>query len=293
MPDRRQQILQLLATRYDGLYQPPGSLTTPAGLVAANVEPCTSCGGTLIRDDFGHTIRRRKGRGTVRDRYGRPHECTTCAGAGEVARDPMDAHGVRVGSTDTTSTARPRHRKTCDRCNGTGVWKRDRCTLCDGEGRRDVHVFELRLDDGRRDTRDAEERMADAIDARNQAGSYREIERALAMLRARNRAAHAALLAAVDQQLVPFPGPLEPVLAFLDQRMPDPIRVPVDVRANARERREWARRAKGRSASPQALENRDREIRQALRKGAPTQRVAFEYGLSVSQVNRIVAGHAA
>lgn len=295
MADRRRQTIQLLGSRHDGLYLPPGALSTRAGFVPSERTPCTDCGGILIRDDFGTVIHRRKGRGTIVDRYRRRQPCTRCGGgtvAGELVsgtgyleRDPMDVLGVRVGSEATTSTARPRHRKTCDRCGGDGVWKSARCELCDGHGTRDVHLFELHLE-GERSGADP---LAAAIDARIESGSYAELERALDRL---DRFARTLLLADVDSGRRPLGSAVEVSLAFVVARMPDPIRVPAEVVANDRERRSWAKRAKGRGTSAQALKARDAEIRQAVRR-LPAQRVAFEYGLSVSQVNRIVNGEEA
>lgn len=306
MADRRAQVIQLLATRYDGLYLPAGSLTSRAGFVPAEREPCTSCGGILIRDDYGHIIRRRKGRGWTLDAFKRRHECGQCGGAGEIARDPMDAQHLRVGSTATVATARPRARKRCDRCGGDGVWKRERCELCHGDGWRDVHLFDLHLD-----TRDVDERdpMLTAIEARNEGGSYHALEQALAgishhvnkpvryqwltdnatlALRLLDEVYVLAIRDDVDLT-VDERSLTDLALAYIVDRMPDPIRVPKEVSENARAHREHRKRVKGRAASNGAVARRDDEIRKLIKRGTPTQRVAFDYGLSVSQVNRIVA----
>jgi hypothetical protein len=151
-------------------------------------------------------------------------------------------------------------------------------------------VFELRID-----VRDVEERdpLVAAIDRRAQAGSYVECDRALEALRRRDWRAHEELLEAVDSGVVPLPDRCESPLAFVVVRMPDPVRVPVEVRANAREREGWRRRVKGRGASNGALLARDVEIRRLVRRGMPVQRVAFEFGLSVSTVYRVVQESAA
>lgn len=276
MADRRRQVLQLLGSRFDGLYLPPGSLVTPAGLVPAVREPCASCDGV----------------GSVVDRYRREARCSACGGAGWVARDPMDAFGVRVGSAATASSARPRRSVVCDACDGAGVRRGERCVRCDGEGRRDLHVFELHLD-----VRDVDERdpLLSAIERRNASGSYRELERGLVALWAAEAAAAVQLLACVDEQRIPsFEAPhylvFERGLRFVVERMPSPIRVPAEVVANARERAEWRKRVKGRGTSAEALRRRDGEIRRALRGGVPLQRVAFEYALSVRRVQQIARG---
>jgi hypothetical protein len=73
-------------------------------------------------------------------------------------------------------------------------------------------------------------------------------------------------------------------LRLLERWLPDPLRAPRDDRvlANAA--------AKGRAADPRARAQRDRQIRRLVGEGSPTQWVAREFGLTVSQVNRIVAG---
>lgn len=306
MPDRRAQVILLIGSRFDGLYLPPGSLVTPAGLVPAEREPCVSCGGVLIRDDFGKEIRRAKGRGWVKDRFQRRVPCSACGEVGWIARDPMDSQGVRVGSVATSATARPRQTVECDACGGDGVRRGERCVRCDGVGRRDLHVFELHLD-----TRDVDERdpLLTAIETRNAAGSYAELERALVgIARHVNKPAVFAPLTRVapgalrllDEVFLP---PADRVLDELEEgerqlvelslryvvwRMPERIRVPAQVVANARELREQRKRVRGRQGL--AAVKRNSEIRQLVRRGSPSQHIAVEYGLSVAQVNRIVAG---
>jgi hypothetical protein len=71
---------------------------------------------------------------------------------------------------------------------------------------------------------------------------------------------------------------------YIDSRMPDPIRVPGDVRLNERELKDRRTRARGKGGP---LKVRDSEIRRLARAHGP-QWIAAEYGLSVSQVYRIV-----
>jgi hypothetical protein len=66
-------------------------------------------------------------------------------GAGWIARDPMDVTGARVGSSSTTATARPERTVLCDACAGEGVRHQQRCVYCDGQGRRQLHAFNLHL----------------------------------------------------------------------------------------------------------------------------------------------------
>lgn len=76
-------------------------------------------------------------------------------------------------------------------------------------------------------------------------------------------------------------------LRFLDEHLPVPLRVPEDQATveniNAR----------GRHADPRALSQRDNAIVRAITGGAPTEHVALSFGISVSQINKIVRGAAA
>lgn len=316
MADRRRQNEQLIATRYDQLYLPKGSLVTPSGLAPAERKPCLDCGGILLLDDFGKQLKRRRGKGWITDRFHRRQPCTKCggewvdaenfnAGSGWVATDPMDSLNVRVGSETTAATAHPRRTVECDSCAGAGVVKGERCRYCDGQGRRDMHVFELHVTSERETSGDP---LTDAIEARDESGSYRELEQALVgILHHVNKPPryHWLTLCATEAlrlldeiylvkardewQLTPSERMLvDLAFDYLDWRMPDPIRVPSAVRANEREHKLHRERVK--HTRGLAAVSRDREIRQAIRRGLPTQRVAFEYGLSVSQVNRIVDG---
>lgn len=194
----------------------------------------------------------------------------------------MDVLGLPVRTAETVAAPVVRT-VPCDACDGSGVRMSVRCGYCDGEGRRPLHLFELRVD-----LRDREERdpLAAAVDRRGDVGSYHELDRALAELRAADRGAHRGLLEAVDSELA-VPAELESALSFVVVRMPEPVKVPAEVRANARLLRDRRTRAKGRAAGP-ALVRRDREIRRLVRQGKPAQWVAQEYGLSVSSVYAIV-----
>lgn len=289
MADRFADVLLLVASRHDGLWLPPGALRTASGFVPSVLEPCRSCGGVLLLDDFGKVVRRRKGRGWVRDRFGRKTPCSACGEAGWIARDPMDSVGARVGSSETAATARPRRTVRCDACDGEGVRLGERCPYCDGAGRRDLHAFELAFvpPDAVVDA----DPVDVAIDRRNDSGSYAELDRALAALRARSLPQLRALLALAEtgeRSDAAGAG-----LAFVAARMPAAVRVPAAVRANAAERRRHLERLKGRRLNGdagRAVEARDREIRKLIGSGRPTQWVAFEFGLSVRRVNQIVAG---
>ena len=268
----------MLESRLDGLWLPSGA-STRAGFVPAVVERCGTCDGV----------------GSVSDRFGRRVLCSRCGGVGRVAFDPMDSAGVPVGSASTVAAARPRRSVRCDRCDGDGVWRGERCSLCDGEGRRDLHAFELRLEPvgGRGDPVD------EAIEARRRAGSYAELDRALEQLRSWSAIRWGSLLDEVDRFGVPQSTAATQGLTFVVERMPqppEPIRVPAQVLANARELREWRKRVRRRRLNGDAglaVARRDAEIRMELRRGRPVQWVAREFGLSVSRVYQIRRGEAA
>ena len=98
-----------------------------------------------------------------------------------------------------------------------------------------------------------------------------------------------ALDRALEQLYLARPGAnpySDASLAFIDLRMPDVIRAPGAEPAEA----QLAQGPVARAAGPVALRKRDEEIRRAvLEAGIPTSDVARTWGISVSQVNRIVA----
>lgn len=280
MADRAARIVMLLETRLDHLWLPPGSLRTQSGLAPADRRPCTTCGGVEIRDDFGKQLVRRKGRGKVRDRFKHWQRCPTCNGDGWTARDRMDSKRVVLGSTETSSSARPRKTVLCDGCGGDGVRFAQPCPYCAGLGRRDLHVFDLAIDTTPEGGADP---VAAAIDRRDKSGSYHELDLALDELLMRHRRVWAAT--------VSLHGPLLDLgVRFVDDRMPDPILVPGDVRANATMQRDRVARLKGRGTDARALEQRNRQAVAWVREGRPFPWVRAELGLSDRQLRRIIAG---
>lgn len=308
MADRRGDVELLLATRFDHLWLPPGSLRTQPGLAPADRRPCVTCGGVEIRDDFGKLIRRRRGTGKVRDRFRTLVTCPTCRGDGWTARDRMDSSRTVLGSTETSSSARPRKTVLCDACAGEGATAKGRCERCQGTGRRDLHVFELHLD-----THDVDgdaNPVLDAIARRDQTGSYHELDLALdgvvhhvnkparyAGLRGRSAVQARRLIDVLYTpppdvtlaELSPFGQLLVGVaIGYIESRMPDPIRVPADVRHAARARVEQLRRAKGRSVDARARSERDRQARVWAREGRPYPWIAAELGLSAARLRTIL-----
>lgn len=294
--DRRGQVVLLLLSSFDWLWL-PGSRRTASGFGEARRGLCVAC----------------EGRGEVVDRFGRVSRCGGCGGAGRVALDPMDVLGVPVRTAEL-APAREHRTKECDGCGGLGIDVRRedrRCRYCDGEGRR---VAPLLLELGGEedfsgdDVLDQFGRMMDSVERRNAAGSYHELDVALAgFMDPVDKVGRFGLLATgavlarrlIDEvYLLGLCGEedlgaddrrlLELGLAYLVSRMPDPIRVPGEIGKNAKLRRDWRTRARGRGAAP--LSVRDAEIRKLARVGKPVQWIAQEYGLSVSAVYAIGRG---
>jgi hypothetical protein len=307
MADRRRQIQQLLATRYDGLWFPGGALRTDSGLVPTKRVACPDCGSS---ETPGWRV----------DSFKRRTPCVTCGGKpgerpkggkGVVAVDPMDSQRQVIGSSDTAASSRPRRRVKCDACQDidgtpTGVVKGERCTVCGGDGWRDLHRFDLALDV--REDVDVDALTA-SIARRDAAGSYHELDLALAGIsrvvnkpliylaltvnatEARRLLDDLYLTRARDERsLTQFERALvDLALLYLDSRMPDPIRVPADVIANDRLRRDAAK-AKGQALNDHQRKARDQQIRQWAREGRPYSWIRSQVGLSDRQVREIING---
>lgn len=317
MPDRRRQIELLIATRFDHLWFPAGALRTSCGLAPSSRVPCPAC----VSSERPGWVAVKRGGVVVKW-----SPCVACGGVeasettkqkrgrGFIAVDPMDTERRAVGSTDTHATSRPRKRVKCDACQDhdgkpTGVVKGERCTVCDGEGMRDLHRFDLRLDV--RDVTGADP-IDVAIDRRDELADWHALELAQArVIHVANKPLRflALTVNAVqalrllddvnlrderdpDSQrdylaLTMFERALyDLALDYIDTQMPDPIRVPAGAAANLRDRANRRTKAKGKG---QALKVRDAEIRKLARTHGP-QWIAAEYGISVSSVYVIVNG---
>lgn len=317
MADRRRQIIQLIGTRYDLLHLPGGSLRTSAGLAPGEKRPCPSCGHTATP-------------GWVTDKFKRRQPCTVCGGSAEptgkggqfvrkdagkgfVYVDRMDSHRAPIGDAETKASARPRATVKCDRCQdisgkATGVIGNNPCPSCHGTGKRDLHVFDLALD-----VRDdpGVDPLTAAIERRDKAGSYHELEAALRgvyahlnkplMFVALTVNARQALRLLDEVYLPPITRELdrlttfeqslvELALAYIDSRMPDPIRVPATIRLNERELEKHLAVARGRGADPRSLQQRDKQIRQWARERRPYGWIQQQTGLSDRQVREIING---
>jgi hypothetical protein len=229
-------------------------------------------------------------------------------GAGWIARDPMDTTGARVGSSSTTATARPERTVLCDACAGEGVRHQQRCVYCDGQGRRQLHAFNLHLQP--EDDADADP-LDDAIDRRNNAGHYHELEQALVGIRVHvnkpvryrwltdNATAALRLLDALylppatrlEQQLTPpnAPSSTSPsrtsTAACLTRSVSPPPSAPTSSSSPAAAP---ARKA----AAPTRTRWRGVTWRSGsiTGRGRPAQWIAAEYGLSVSTVYEVLNG---
>lgn len=297
MPDRRHQIRLLIATRFDYLWFPTAALRTTTGLAPTRRVPCPACqsserpgwlperrGGLVVKWTPCMTCGGREAVDGVRAKRGK----------GTIAVDPMDAQQRAVGSTDTHATSIPVRRVRCDSCNGQGAHGNGtRCVRCDGQGWRDLHRFNLRLEpdrelDGTASALDA------AIFRRDQLGSYHQLDLALLALH-EFRPALPRLLddlylhQTLREEALDASRRVQARLAlvFVDHRMPAEIKVPADVVANAKVTQ---RALKGRVLNGLSRERRDKLIRQWDREGRPRSWIRQQAGLSDRQLREIING---
>lgn len=287
---RTGDIELLLGSLNDDLPPLGTALRSTSGLAANARKPCPDCGHT---EQPGWRV----------DGFKRRTPCLSCGGTldpvkrgkGVVSFDPMDVLERPVQTAwQSAPPTRPAKTVRCDACEGKGVRGKhldeqgreyeERCGYCGGAGRRSVTPLAPLLE------RDPAELTP--MERRAEAGSYRELDAALAQLPGRWR----KVVYDVHVNHAVDPGELCDVEAFrlvagmrvLELVMPAVIRVPGGVRANAKQRRlqaEQVRRTRGLAA-----QTRDKEIRRLVRAGKPVQWVAGEYGLSVRQVYRLVKG---
>lgn len=252
---RREAVIRLLETRDDGL--PVGGWSAGpvavAGFVHDVLAPvvCPVCEGLA------------EGR------------CAGCGGRGWIEvrrdRDPYAVNDVVLPFG-------------WDAAKWDGVRERDRQIAMLGvQVRPPVSEAELLVEANRLPPRwvRVRERMYEEFD-------YGPLDRALEVLRGVDDVASRALHAVFVYGWLPAGrapvGIVERGLGFLESRLPDPLRAPepepVVVQPVPR----------GQGAGREALARRDRRIRMlVLEELVPSWRVAAEFGLSRSQVNRIVA----
>ncbi len=230
---------------------PLSSETGPRALAPFREHRCETC----------------KGSGKGKDRFRRVIVCAACDGAGRLAFDAYT--GERVGTAETPTVTRFRS-ALCDRCAGSGVWKGARCPTCEGDGRREWSPFELHMPD-EEERVGAEEGGLLArprhLAALYAAGSYAELERALAELKFWSLPLHRlwarSYVLRVPSGLAGREAALvETAWVFLEQRMPAPVRVPWGIREGARHYEEWlAARKNGRTDTKAVAARDDRMLR--------------------------------
>lgn len=327
MPDRRRQIELLLATRFDLLWFPtaPGFKATgktKTGKRPSRFMPCERCGGYEVWRD-GIRTAHVNGTGTIRDRFGRENPCEVCNGKGRV---PWDEYTGEIVVTDASEPKlgelirRDTKRVKCPDCQdlsgrATGQVRGAGCRRCEGTGLAAVPgswVSGPRQDD---DGYTGLDPLTASILRRDQAGSWHELDLALAgfdlalagfskhvnkpprYLSLTVNADQARRL--LDELYLPPPSRVyealtrfeqalvELAMAYIDARMPDPIIVPRDVVANARERQQAL---KGNALNGLSRERRDKLIRQWDRQGKPRAWIGQQTGLSDRQLREIING---
>jgi hypothetical protein len=221
-----------------------------------SLRPCSSCGGD---------------------------PATGAKGRGYLVID--DYTGQQVGTAETEARAMMIDVR-CDRCAGAGRTDGARlllCVRCGGTGR--VATSDARRIDAllrpRLVAEDAEGFMLDQLDRRDQAGSYVAVDRALHMLLAQSPRAWRTVVAVHVERRVKVEAltPMAEVLldhglAFVEARVPKPIRLPAHLErplVNGRPKRRWE------------------AVEALLEEGLPIAEVIRRSGLSRSRVYELRA----
>jgi hypothetical protein len=280
VPDRRKALLLLAGSRYD-VYA-PGPKVGKAfqhGKAAATVkEPCLLCDGDRV----------------TRDKFGREQPCESCKGRGWHKVDPMLNKQAESWEEQKQASANTR-RVLCDRCAGQGVWKNERCGMCDGAGKVSVPLERAILSDADRETDVVLNEWERMLVRREESGSYREFDKCVAKLSPhRHRVFHEVhvVKSASAGMLHPTQAlELERAMVLLLKWMPREIVVPREILAL--EKRVAQRPVKGNGVSKAQLVSRDAEIAAAYKGGRRTVEIAESFGLSDSQVQRILNREAA
>ncbi len=292
MSSRRQSLLLLLGSLGDVQPTPGSSMRTMSGFGPVEKRPCDECAPDP---------------GWLTDRFGRKDPCLACggtvdppaAGRGWVSVDPMDAQARPVQTAaERAPSTRPVRMADCDACGGNGVGGahlderghefRERCERCGGSGK----VARRELTGERKDRGPTVGLLPAEVESLRSRGSYAELEAEMARLPVEwRRLVRRVCVDAAATDWEPAgeeAALLELSLMALEAALPDRLRVPVEIRLAGGERSAWLQRVK--RTRGLARDVRDKEIRREIRRGRPTQHVAREYGLSVSQVNRVAAG---
>ena len=236
--------------------------------------------------------------GDGHDRFRRT--CPACEGRGRVKIDPYTGRVV----AGEASSAPPRvDRWLCNLCHGRGVQPKrptERCETCGGEGYREhpplTTVQPLDLTKG-----DPATVLENAIEHRDQSGSFHELEACLAILRRQNRDRHRVYwqVAVLHERTITDLDETEQRwLAEADRdlalMMPAEIRVPRYLLQAEKTLREQLRGVRGRGMDGRALRWRDDEIRRRFNAGELTmEQLIARSGLSRSTLYEIVYGESA
>lgn len=251
-------------------------------------EPCPTCSASPTP-------------GLVRDRFQRSSVCPTCGGAGRRWVDDLTGQPTNPPGHEARPLELPTRiatkRVLCDRCGGAGVhgWSEGRalrCDLCDGAGRIPVPIW---ADDQAKTLERAGDPVLTQLERRDRAGSWHELDVALARL----RVGYPGLTRAyVDRHVVdgrPRTGDLEVAYRLVDRWMPPRIVVPGDVIQAYDARRDRAAHAErvrlgrlGRVAQLERRDERDDRIRLMAWQGERPEFIATQVGVSVATVRRVV-----
>ncbi len=252
---------------------PLSSETGPRALAPFREHRCETC----------------KGSGKGKDRFRREVVCAACDGAGRLAFDAYT--GERVGTVETPTVVRFRS-AVCDRCGGSGVQpgsKGERCPSCDGEGRREWSPFELHMPD-EEERVGAEEGGLLArprhLAALYAAGSYAELERALAELRVCDTQAQRVWWGRYGLETVVrgADADLDRAWMFIEDRMPTRVRVPPAIREGQRHYEAWLSSHRNGKTDQRAMAVRDDRMLRMREAGTSLPELAVAFKLTESAI---------
>jgi hypothetical protein len=305
---RRDKILLLAGSLHDLLAMPKGmSLRATGKAAASHYEPCLACGGAWgVGAKTGRKHAYRSGNGWRLDPFKRKLPCEACggytdengkqhSGSGRIGMDAMT--GKPVGTEGNTLAAKKTVSWVCNFCHGTGVHKKARCGPCEGTGRREHSPFVLSgVSDTEALRNDPTLSLELAIERRDHAGSYHELELCLAEMRRKSPhrhrvfyAIHVAKTRAKDSLTDDERRWLVEAMTFLELSMPSEVRVPAGiVEASRRDPTAHRVKAKCLGAPKDMIQERDDRIAELDGAGETAAAIATALGLHISTVYRIL-----
>lgn len=276
--DRRKALLLLAGSRYE-VYAPgpkAGQAFKHGKAAATRKDPCQLCDGDKV----------------TRDRFGREQTCESCKGRGWHKVDPMI--DSKAGSWEEQKLAASGTRRVlCDRCAGAGVWKQERCGMCDGAGKVSVPIVRPVISDADRETDVVLSEWDRMLELREKSGSFKEYDKCVAELARRSPHRH-RVFHEVHVVKVASAGMLHPTQATLLEQairnllawMPVEILVPREI--VQAERRVKQPAPKGRRAPENLIADRDAEMLERYRAGVKAAVIASDFDLHVSSVMRAI-----